>query len=198
MIYETLSDPFCGTLALKIILMLCLLVSAIPENMASEEEDVAPTYAFVLPWTIAIDKSMNSGCFLYAQFERGTFLRIGKDNRHNTLYVFIGDPHWQLIEFGRNYSIQIRFGEREPWKITATGTSFDPPSNQPIIGFKLASDFDIAARFLHQFMKEEHMEISLDGINLAWIDLSNSYRAGMTLMECQRLVDQKDRVEIFQ
>ena len=183
----------CDDNTLNTNIRLCLILLAIFTELSFAENDGTPTYARISPWTIAIDRSMNSGCFLYAEFEGGNFLRIGKDNRDNSLYVFLGDPHWRRTEFGKQYPLEIRFGENEAWSVVATGTSFDPPNSQPVIGFAVSSEINVAAYFLYQFMKENHMEVSHKGRLIARINLHNSHSAVRKLIKCQSAIDLERR-----
>ena len=170
--------------------LLLLLFPALIAELAQALEDQSRVFAQVAPWKIAVDDSMNRGCFIFAEFPRGTFLRIGKDNVENNIYVFVGDPHWKQIEYGRQYPIDISFSDKGYWRVSATGVSFDPPENQPIIGFVVPHENNTAARFLYEFMKESQVEFFFQGTMIARISLENSYQAGLKLMECQRVMNQ--------
>ena len=170
---------------------LLFLLTACFAQLSQAAGPPAPVFARVEPWTIAIDESMNSGCFIFAEFRRGTFLRIGKDNTENYIYVFLGDPHWEHIEYGTEYPISIQFGNQVPWQVRARGVSFDPPESQPIIGFIVPAKNDVAAQFLFEFMREDEVVFFHGSTPIARISLKNSYEGGLKLMECQKLMNQR-------
>ena len=161
---------------------------------AQSFEDM-PEYANVDGWTIRIDTTLGNGCFLHTYFKGGTALLIGKDNKRNTLYVVVGNPHWDTIKYGKHYPIEIQFGDKNKWFGDASGMSFNPPENQPFFWFYLNADIESATVFLGEFMRERTVEFFFDGSSITKLSLKGSHRATLKLMECQRSVDEQTEKE---
>ena len=142
-----------------------------------------PTYAKVSGWTIGIDRSLDSGCFMYTNYEGGTFLRLGFRPKESDLYLILGDTDWESIEYGKTYPIQLTLGKESPWTGDAEGFSFDPPEDQGWL--HLAIPGDQAADFVNELMREHTITANYNDKEIAHLSLRGSYRAATKMMECQ-------------
>ena len=82
----------------------------------------APLWANVGVWKVAVDDSLGHGCFMMSNYGgQNVVLRIGFDNRDNSLYFVIGSSAWQSLEPGKVYTINGQFdnGTMETWQATA-------------------------------------------------------------------------------
>jgi hypothetical protein len=134
----------------------------------------------VAGWTVAIDKTV-AGCFALGAFERGTYFRIGIDPQHSNGYVIIGNEAWRSIEVGKEYPLDIRFGNAPPWKADATAIRM---VNSVVLMFSFTGP-DLAL----EFMKKQNAEIRYQGALVSNINLKGSYAAFVEVMRCQDALD---------
>lgn len=147
--------------------------------------DDMPEYGTAGFWTIRVDTSLGYGCFLHATFTGGSSVRLGVDKTDDSLYMLVGDPKWKSIEYGKNYSVQIKFGDEEKWSGDAAGFSFEPPDNQPWLWVNIVSDVDTMALFFAEFMQEQDIKLFYKDSSILHLSLKDSYKAGLKLFECQ-------------
>lgn len=155
------------------------------------EDDLMPEYAVVSGWSIRIDTTLNNGCFALATYEKGSVLRVGIDNRDDTVYVIFGNPDWKSIEYGKNYDVEIQFGNETEWSGTAKGISFKAPENQPYLAVTIATE-DAVVNFIREYMSEKWVEFFYDGNSIDKLTLEGSYAAGMKILECQKNMRSND------
>lgn len=144
-----------------------------------------PLYKKIGDWDIRVDRTMDNGCFLLAQWEGGSLFRAGFDMSDLSLYVIVGDPSWKSIDLGRNYPIEIYFGDEDGWEGNAQGFSFNRPENAMFLQLWIMDEEDIT-NFLDEFMREEVVDVRYEGESIAYLQLTNSAKAGSALLECQR------------
>jgi hypothetical protein len=131
-------------------------------------------------WLVAIDKTV-AGCFALGAFDRGTYFRIGIDPQHANGYVVIGNDAWQSIEVGKDYPLDIQFGESTPWVVDARAIRMSDS-----VGLIFAfSGPDLAV----DFMRKQNVLIRYKGVLVSDISLKGSYAAFMEVMRCQDAVD---------
>ena len=165
--------------------LICLLASS-PYAFSQE----TPEYDTVGAWSIRVDTSLDYGCFLYSSFEGGSEFRLGVDLRNYQIYLVVGDPDWQSIEYGKRYDVELKFGDETKWTAPARGFSFDPPENQPYLTVNLTSgDEDSVALFLTEFMEEPNFQVFYNGPSILNLNLTGSYQATIKLFECQEAMN---------
>tara|TARA_R110002126_G_scaffold12078_2_gene52866 strand:+ start:584 stop:1171 length:588 start_codon:yes stop_codon:yes gene_type:complete len=158
-------------------------------------EDVTP-YDTVAGWKIVTDNTLNGGCFVLAEYKGGTILRVGIDNsdpESKSVYAIFGDPEWKSIEYGKEYEVQIQFGNEEKWSGEAEGMSFDPPENQSMLWIEINNQDDAAVLFFEEFMQESTVELFYNESSIALLKLKDSYAAGLKLAECQKAADNANK-----
>lgn len=151
------------------------------------EDEAMPEYAVVSGWSIRVDTSMDNGCFAFAEYERGSILRVGVDNRDSSVYALFGNEDWRSIEYGKKYDVEIQFGNETKWNGKATGMSFDPPQNQPYLWVAIVGE-DAVVNFISEFMAETSVELFYNGNSIDKLKLEGSYAAGLKVIECQKVM----------
>jgi hypothetical protein len=131
-------------------------------------------------WTVAIDKTV-AGCFALGAFERGTYFRIGIDPQHSNGYIIIGNEAWRSIEVGKEYSLEIRFGNAAPWFADATAIRM---VNSVVLIFSFTGP-DLAV----EFMRKQNVEIRYQGALVSNVNLKGSYAAFLEVIRCQDALD---------
>jgi hypothetical protein len=165
----------------KLLPALTVLILGAPHVFAEEVFD----YGAVGAWSVRIDPSLDYGCFLFVEFEEESLLRLGVDPIEGGLYLLVGDPDWQSIDYGKTYAVQLYFGDETPWTADASGFSFDPPEDQPFLEIIIDTDPDNTYLFMTEFMQEANMNLHYNGSSIMNLSLRDSYEAGMKLFECQ-------------
>lgn len=174
-----------------------LLVFALLGSTTVAEE--MPEYATVGNWSVRVDTSLNYGCFLFAKYEKGSLVRLQIDPSDNSVYLLLGDPNWESIEYGKNYPVKLTFGDETPWTADAAGFSFDPPQDQPFLSITVSTEGDSLYTFVSEFMQESNFQLYYNDKSIQNLALRGSYKAALKLFECQKaansLLDEQDPFE---
>ena len=167
----------------KAVIGIAFLIALINQAQSADTFE----YSTAGVWTVAVDPTMGNGCFVLTNFEGGASFRLGFDVRNSSdidLYVILGSIKWQSIEYGKNYSIKMRFGDQIAWEGNAVGFSFDPPNNQTWI--RLLITHQTAADFVEEFMREKILSLDYKKKEILRLNLKDSFQAGLQLLECQK------------
>lgn len=149
--------------------------------------DESLEYATVGNWSIAVDRSLDNGCFMAVSYTDGPWFRIGFDRREDSsFYIMLGDEKWKSIEYGKTYRISITFGRKPKWEGPATGFSFSPPDNEGIL--ILYIDKGQYENFLKEAMEERHFVAHYEERVIGNFSLKDSFRAGIKMIECHSLI----------
>ena len=160
--------------------VLIVTLLAAPQ-MAWAEDSVLWTPSEVRGWTIAVDKTLGNGCFIYSIFEGGTSLRVGFDKLRGNAYVMLLNDKWRSIRDGNAYQIRVQFGDRAPWNASATGIRM---GNSP--GFIATTD---KTDFVMEFMHQKGMSVTYSGREIALLSLRGTAAATDEMLRCQNAMD---------
>lgn len=127
----------------------------------------------------------SQGCQAFALFEEDTAFFIGFDNNEDflTLDVTLLDERWGSIEDGKEYSIEVKFGDESPWSLEMDGVQLD---DYPGLNIHIDASSDEADLFIEEFQRETRMEWSFDGNLLGRFTLRGSRKAFDEVIACQR------------
>ena len=172
---------------IRVVIAFMIATSALGPKSA-QAEDVLE-YSTAGSWVIAVDPSMGNGCFVFADFKGGTSFRLGFNMADDPgFYAILGNAKWRSIEYGKEYQIQIQFGDESAWEGNATGFSFDPPENQ--LWLVMNVDEQKVGDFAEEFMRELFVVVYYNDREILRLNLKSSYEAGLQLIECQRSANQ--------
>jgi len=136
-------------------------------------------------WDISIDNSVGGGCFTSANWESGTFLRLGFHPQNDNFYMLIGNDKWTSLHPGQDYEIQIKFDRKAPWDVAATGFQFD--DGETVYLHAQSTKF----AFIEEFMRHNKMKIFYQGKEIDQLRLNGSSRAFKEVITCQEAVDMR-------
>jgi hypothetical protein len=160
--------------------------TAVSEKSVTWKEDVGG-------WDILVDTSQNNSCFMIAEYEGGTTLRVGFDASNDSVQFVIGNPDWRSIEHGKLYDLSVQFGNRTPW--TAEGEGFwwgdSSPSLRMSVAFDKERQFD-AGDFLSEYMKMTFVVVKYSGREIARLKLTGTNVAMNEVMACQTALMESD------
>ena len=135
-------------------------------------------------WSVAVDTTFSPrSCFAAAEFEGGTYFRIGVDPSDATLYVVLANDEWASLEEGGTYTLQMNFGDETPWGFDMHAGAF-PDGEVFLISF--TDDW----RLLEEFAAHPVLSVAFAGNEIAMLDLSGSPEALGSILECQRTMDE--------
>ena len=167
---------------LKVALLGCVLFFT--SNVVGEENDQQPLWKKVDGWQIRVDTTLDNSCFLVQLFEGFTVLRLGFNKPAQTFYVLVGDKDWESIEVGKEYPIQIRFGNARPWGGNAGAIDIGVPA----LTLSLRKAESIT-KFLGEFMRKSSVKIAYRNKTITHLSLKSSFKAGRELLACQEVLD---------
>lgn len=126
-----------------------------------------------------------AGCQAFALFEENTAFFIGFDNTDDflTLDVTLLDARWKSIEDGKEYAIEVRFGDETPWTLNMDGVRID---GYPGLNIMIDAAADESDLFVGEFQRETRMEWSYGDSLLGRYTLRGSFRAFDEVIACQR------------
>lgn len=163
---------------MKSLICLIFILSSLSGYSLAEE---APLWKRVGSWEVRVDTTLDNGCFTYQLYESETYVRFGIDKTNGGTYLLIGDPDWKSLEPGKEYLVELTFGNETPWEADATAVEFvDIPSL-----YIYATSGDSALLFLEEFMSQTTLDVEHKGSSIAYLSLSGTYEAGLAIIECQ-------------
>lgn len=158
--------------------------SAFPQTITWKED--------VAGWFLAVDPSIDDGCFMTTVYEEGTVLRVQFNPSIDLFEFLIGDHDWQSIEAGKFYEIVVQFGSREPWFGEALGIRFgsgDLPTLSFVVGFEGGN----AEAFIDEFMRMTYVTVDYQGSEIAALTLRGTHTAMQEVMACQQVMLDRNR-----
>lgn len=171
---------------------IALCFSLLLAGVSASAEDSAE-YKKVGPWSVRVDNTGNAlSCYMAAQFEGGSLFRFGFDMDSQLVYFIFGDDAWKSIEVGKNYDIEVKFGNESPWDVPAVGFSFDDENwtSQPFLyGAIRMEKEDSVLLLLEEFMGERYVEVYYEKNSILKLSLKHSYRAASEMVNCQEAVN---------
>ncbi|MDJ0628390.1 MAG: hypothetical protein QNJ44_09040 [Rhodobacter sp.] len=133
-------------------------------------------------WEISIDPTISDGCYAVATWNGGTVLRIGRNPQEDNFYFLIGNDKWASLQPDEPYDIEIQFGSRAPWDVSANGLQFNPGETVYLHAQSTKMDF------IREFQRALSMKISYNDNEIDNLKLTGSRRAWDEVENCQRQV----------
>ncbi|WP_425052030.1 hypothetical protein [Psychromarinibacter sp. S121] len=131
-------------------------------------------------WDISVDATIGNGCYALASWNGGTVLRIGRNPEKDNFYFLIGNDKWTSLRDEQAYDLQIRFGSRPVWDVSATGLQFNPGETVYLHAQSTKMEF------INEFQAALNMSISYNGAEIDNLKLTGSRRAWDEVENCQR------------
>ncbi|MDF0601750.1 hypothetical protein P1J78_13475 [Psychromarinibacter sp. C21-152] len=136
-------------------------------------------------WDINIDPTVGNGCYAIASWNGGTVLRIGRNPERDNFYFLIGNPKWASLQPEAKYDIQIQFGNRPVWDVSATGLQFNP--GETVYLHAQSNKME----FISEFQEALNMSISYNGSEIDKLKLTGSMRAWNEVEVCQQEMNRR-------
>lgn len=130
-------------------------------------------------WDISVDPTIDNGCYAIASWTGGTTLRIGRNPQRDNFYFLIGNDEWSSLRADGEYEIQIQFGNRPVWDVSANGFQFNPGETVYLEAQSTKMEF------IREFQAALNMKISYNGSQIDNLKLTGSRRAWDEVERCQ-------------
>ena len=176
-----LRSSWGGARMLRYLLILFAAFILAPAIYAEPEDEKVFEYRAVGNWSIRIDGTFGFRCFAFATYENDTALRIGTNVGGESFYFTVVDSLWRSIEAGETYPIEIEFDDFGPWDADASGIDFG--------GSKGLWVGQVDQDFMLEFAKAEGITVNYNGAAIANLELTESAKALVVLMECESEVE---------
>ncbi|MCV9944443.1 MULTISPECIES: hypothetical protein [Rhizobium] len=145
-------------------------------------DDKAIQWKEVGGWTVAVDPTLDNGCFVLTSFDDDTIFRLGFNFRKKDkpLYILLGNPNWKSLEKGKHYPIELSLDQTQ-WTADARGLDLDGLKSLWID----TDDTDL----IEEFSGKLSFRARFNGKEIAALGLKDSERAADELLACQKAVN---------
>lgn len=167
-------------MGLRLTLIILVGVIFAADNKAYGEE--MPLWDTVNGWDVRVDTTLGASCFVLQVYDGGTALRLGFNKLDGNAYIMLGDDHWNSLEEGKTYDLELQLDNEGVWDAPASVTEIGT-ANFLYIMF---SDVDL----LNEIAERHVFEARFRGKSIARLSLKGSYAAVQEMIQCQRLVDE--------
>ena len=131
-------------------------------------------------WDIIIDKTVNLGCAMQAEFEGNALVRMGLNPADHNGYLLVLDPGWTDITKDKMYKISMDL-DGNKWNADAKGVFMD---NDP--GIYIEFDHE---DFFIDMMKKNVLKVVYHGNEATAISLRGTNNALQGVLACQKGVN---------
>lgn len=170
------------------ILVLFFSFSFTPVFSATDDDPIL--FDEIGGWQIGILPYLNFGCYTSSPiYESGSMLSIYKDNRSGMgdVYLHLVNPAWSSLKIGEFYEMKVVFEPfSDGWIGDAEVVSY---------GDHKGIEFVANADFLVAFAEMESIRFLYKDREILNLELQGSYKAALSLFECQAMVDESGVTE---
>lgn len=159
-----------------------------PPLVRTTTKPTAADWKKVGGWQVRVDYTLNNSCFALATYEKGTWLRIGVDDREGrSYYLLFGNQSWQSLAVGDEHKLILSFDQESPWAAEAKVINLN--------GFKALSISFKEVSFWKEFMRAQQLLIRREGKEVDRLSLPGSAAAVAEIAACQKYHDALGRSE---
>ena len=166
----------------KFPIMFVSVVASATGAFGQGSDDIVTWNDDVKGWYLGVDPSIGDGCFMYAAYEGGTFLRFQFNPQEDLVNFIVGNDNWQSLEEGKLYGLEVSFGSETPWTGDAEARFI---GDTPSLSLDVPYSEDRAATFIEELRRTSVVDISYNGKSVDVLNLSGSFAAVTELVNCQ-------------
>lgn len=131
-------------------------------------------------WGVHVDTTLGNSCFIISEFEKGTVLRVGFENNSNTDgMIILGGETWSSLVEGEEYKLTAKFGLFAAWSLPTTAVKLGGAR----VFLKGAFSDE---RFWSELGQAPDVKFSYKGKSIATLDLKDSSKAILRMIDCQK------------
>jgi hypothetical protein len=157
---------------------------------------LGPTCAFaqdtipwkkVGPWNILVDRIVGYGCFMVAEYEQGTILRLGIAPKTGDVYILLADAAWKSLEVQKDYDLEIQFDSERPWKAPSRAIKLGSATFLMV----KTNDLKAGVNFLEEFARKQGMRVRYQTKQVANLSLRSSAVAIVEMLDCHASMQER-------
>lgn len=170
---------------MKITYISALLFSLTTATCAQADDAVVTWKDDVRGWYLGVDRSIGDGCFMYASYNGGTFVRFQFNPQENVVNFIVGNEKWRSLEESKFYDLSVAFGRESPWNGQAEARFI---GDEMSLSLNVPFSEDRAATFIEELRRATVVDISYQGRTVDTLSLSGSFAAVTELLNCQTVI----------
>lgn len=136
-------------------------------------------------WSITTDG--NKACFANAKYQNGAVFRIGFDAGQNETFFLFGDPAWEWIKPGTQYSIEMNFDGVKRWSGNLNSSRMN---SVPMLSIR-----NVKGAFIDDFMQRNTLHVSYAGRRLGSFSLRDTFAALTEVKKCTAALNKRPDVQ---
>jgi hypothetical protein len=130
-------------------------------------------------WLVAIDNTLQQGCFLLSAFNNETIFRIGIDGTGlGRYYLALANPHWKSLKVGDIHKLVLNFDSQTPWDVPMKVVKL---GETPML---LATFSD--KKFWTEFIAAQSMHVKRGSTPVTSISMSGTSAGFDEMVRCQK------------
>lgn len=134
-------------------------------------------------WNVAIDRTINDSCFIISGFDNEQFVRFQFNAMQQNVQLIVANIHWDAVEDGKNYDIEVAFGDLAAWSGTAKGLRWS--DILPSLVLSVPMEDEKASHFMKEMTDTEALSVSYEGAEIANLALAGAEEAIASMLDCQ-------------
>ena len=144
-------------------------------------------------WNVAIDRTINDSCFIISGFSNEQFVRFQFNSTQQNVQLIVADIHWDALENGKNYDIEVAFGDLDAWSGTAKGHRWSNILPSLVLSVPMADEQ--ASHFMKEMTEKEVVSISYEGAEIANLALTGAQEAVASMLDCQAAMSEAQKMK---
>lgn len=144
-------------------------------------------------WNVAIDRTINDSCFIISGFSNEQFVRFQFNTTQQNVQLIVADIHWDALENGKDYDIEVAFGGLDAWSGTAKGHRWSDILPSLVLSVPMADEK--ASHFMKEMTEMEALSISYDGAEIANLALTGAEEAIASMLACQAAMSEAKKMQ---
>ncbi|MEJ8309769.1 hypothetical protein [Agrobacterium larrymoorei] len=170
-------------LATAALLLACMPFAASAEDAFSKDTILWGTFG---EWGVRVDTTAGNACYLGRVYDADVVLRFGRYSKQGNsgLYFSVNNPKWKSLKHGKEYLIDLQFGDNDPWSASAMGVVEDDDVTRSL----LVSGAD--EKFLEEFETSDTAKVYYDDKEIINLSLKGVTEAVREMNACQKKTDE--------
>jgi hypothetical protein len=144
-------------------------------------------------WNVSIDRTIEDSCFIISGFNNEQFVRFQFNAPQQNVQLIVANIHWDAVESGKNYDIEVAFGDQEAWTGTAKGHRWSDILPSLVLSVPMADNK--ASHFMQQMSDKEALSISYQGAEIANLALVGAEEAVASMLDCQAAMSEAHKMK---
>ena len=142
-------------------------------------------------WGVVVDRTIENSCFIIADFEDELLLRFQFNATQQNVQFIVANIHWDSLESGQDYEMEVAFGDLESWSGMAKGHRWNDILPSLVLSVPIADQQ--ASHFMKEFTEMDSVRISHNGSEIANLALVGADEAVASMLDCQATMSKANK-----